>query len=411
MAVLISKDLTAADIYNGSSVFTDYLAGYNSTIVRWGTTLAKTIKTGEIWFNISMKFVDLVPLNNVVEFDCYEVIKTLFGSFDDFLSYQTSEVIKYDGNLFNLHAVKLVVNYTDNTSENVDITGKFTRAVRQHTDMSNGMFYFTGAGPYPHFTNLLMKAPRKKDWFTQQIRIFKGYPLDVSLIGPTANNYLNFTLYNNVTGLVGNSGYTITVPGGSRTNKEVQRIVLSDGMNLHSLLAANPGVTKGYLQIDHLVSDVGAITNLYSFAFDIADECGVYIKWINSCGGWSYWLFNKNTRNLITTKAKGTINSNAGQLGYNADEKNIGFDSDEKLQVVTQGVEKWTLDQLLDIPTSPCVYLYLKPRGVWAYENGNSDVWLKLPTISNFKYSLKAESTLYNIGFEFQLPKIYTQTL
>ena len=192
MAVLISKDLTAADIYNGSSVFTDYLAGYNSTIVRWGTTLAKTIKTGEIWFNISMKFVDLVPLNNVVEFDCYEVIKTLFGSFDDFLSYQTSEVIKYDGNLFNLHAVKLVVNYTDNTSENVDITGKFTRAVRQHTDMSNGMFYFTGDGPYPHFTNLLMKAPRKKDWFTQQIRIFKGYPLDVSLIFLLSQHFPNF---------------------------------------------------------------------------------------------------------------------------------------------------------------------------------------------------------------------------
>ena len=177
------------------------------------------------------------------------------------------------------------------------------------------------------------------------------------------------------------------------------------------MLVANPAIKNGYFQIDHRVSNVGAVTNLYSFAFDIVDECGVYIKWLNSCGGWSYWLFNKNTRNLITTKAKGTINSNAGQLGYSADEKNIGFDSDEKLQVVTQGVEKWTLEQLLDIPTSPCVYLYLKPRGVWAYENGNSDVWLKLPSISNFKYSKKAESTLYNIGFEFQLPKIYTQTL
>jgi hypothetical protein len=411
MAVQIVKDLTAADIYNGASVFTDYLAGYNSTVVKWSTTTIKTIKTGEIWFNGTLKFVDLIPLNNVVEFDCYEVIKTLFGSFDDFISYQTSDTIKYDGNLFNLHSVKLVVNYTDNTSENVDITGKFTRAVRQHTDMSNGMFYFTGAGAYPPFANLLMKAPSKKDFFTQRIRIFKGYPIDISFIGPTANNYLVFILYNNTMGLTGYDNYTITVPSGSRTNKHVQRIILSDGLNLHSLLAAHPAITKGYFQIDHRVSNVGALTNLYSFAFDIVDECGVYIKWLNSCGGWSYWLFNKNTRNLISTKAKGTISSNAGQLGYAADEKNIGFDSEEKLQVVTQGVEKWELEQLLDIATSPCVYLYLKPRSVWAYENGNSDVWLKLPTISNFKYSKKAESTLYNIGFEFQLPKIYTQTL
>ena len=411
MAISIIKGFTATDLFNGSPVTTSYLSAHNSTIIKWTTDSGKTISSGEIWFNGALKFTELIPIGSLCEFDCMEVVKSLFGLFDDTMDYQVSDVVKYDANLFKQHSIRLKLNFTDTTSEYVDVYGKFLRSVRQHIDLSNGMYYFTPDGTPEKFANVLLNAPRKKEYFAQQIKIFKGYPMDISFIAPTANNYLQFVLYNQTQSLAGNGTYTITTPSGARTNKEVQRFILSDGYALCDILSTYPAITKGYLQIDHRVSDVGALTNLFSFGFEIVDECGVYVKWMNRQGAWSYWLFNKNSRNIINSKTRGTALHNAGLLSYSADEFNLGFDVDEKIQLATQNIERWELDHILDLASSPCIYMYMKPKGTLAYQNGNSDVWLKITDVSNFKYVIKKETNKFSIGFELNLPKIYTQTL
>ena len=407
MAISIIKGFTATDTFNGASVSTSYLSAHNSIVVKWATDSGKTIESGEIWFNGTLKFTELIPINNQCEFDCMEVIKTLFGLFDDATEYQVSDIVKYDANLFKLHSIRLKLNFTDTTSEYIDVDGKFLRSVRQHTDMSNGMYYYTPDGTPEKFANILLNAPRKKEYFAQQIKIFKGYPMDISFIAPTANSYMQFSIYNNSQIYSGSIGVTIPVSAIDRSNKEVERVILSDGAALCDILSTYSAITKGYLQIDHRVSNVGAITNLFSFGFEIIDECGVYLKWMNRQGAWSYWLFNKNTRNIINSKSRGATMHNAGQLSYSTDEFNIGFDVDEKLQVTTQNLERWELEHIIDLSSSPCVYLYMKPKGTIAYPNA----WLKVTNITNFKYVIKKETNKFSIGFELDLPKIYTQTL
>lgn len=425
MAVVIEQGLNKSVTTVDGSTAMHFRAGYNSNVLKWTHNTAKTLSRGEISINYDTQtftFVDLVPINSKLEFDLLEVIKTLFGIFDDDKTYELSNLGFHDDNLSREVFIELKCIYTDTTSETGELQGLFTRSVMQHTDLLGTLLALYEANNVVNLSGngsalALMRGGHKTIYptiprvdFSQKIRIFNGYPLDFSVISTPNNTILEHKLYYINDIFFDETTPTAIYTTGSYYWKWVKRIILSDGSNIIPIIQDNLSFidNKGKLLIT-LSGDEQPSS--YGLEFDVVDECGVYIKWLNSCGGWSYWLFNKNTRNLITTKAKGTINSNAGQLGYSADEKNIGFDSDEKLQVVTQGVEKWTLEQLLDIPTSPCVYLYMKPRGVWAYENGNSDVWLKLPTISNFKYSKKAESTLYNVGFEFQLPKIYTQTL
>lgn len=411
MGVSIIKGFTASDLFNGASVTTNYLAGYNSTIVKWTTDTAKTIKTGEIWFNGTIKFVDLIPIAGLLEFDCIEVIKSLFGNFNDFIDYQISDLVKYDGNLFKLVDVRFKVNYTDTTDDYIDVTAKFLRSVRQHTDRSNGMYYFTSAGSTNGQTNFLQTCQKSKSYYNQSLKIFKGYPQDISLLAPTANNLLSFAIHTKTGTYVGTVDENITVVSGARTNKEVQRIVLSDGQDLRSVFNTYSALAEGKMQIMHRPDNVSFPTDIYSFNYEIVDECGYYLKWINPCGGFSYWLFNKSSRNIISTKNKGTVSVNAGQLGYNADELNIGVDASEKLQLTAQNIEPEFINHLLEIANSPCVYLYMKPKGSLAYANGNSDVWLKIPQVIDFKYTKKSETNRYQIGFELDLPKIYTQTL
>jgi len=418
MAVIILKGLDRNITYLGTSYVSKFIAAYNSNVIRWKTSTVKTVSRGEIWFNGTLKFIDLIPINGELEFDCYEPIKTIFNYFDDTISYNVDDIVKYDDNLFKKINIKLRLIYADTTTDETNITGYFTRAVRQHTDVyKTSMFLYEPLRIFnidpptvPTSALSLMRTGEKENSFSQRLKIFKGYPLDISVIAEYSNDkmYFGVNQYDGITlsYLIKN----ITTSPTDKLDKYVERIIISDGQSMHDVFSSIPNFTKGQLNIISL-KDFGTKDSQYTFTIDVVDECGVYLKWLNGSGGWSYWLFNKNTRNLINVKPKGVLNKNSGGLSFSADEINIGQDAEEKIQLVTNGLEYWYWLQLIDIATSPCVYMYMKPKGSLAYENDNVDVWLKLPTISNFKYTAKKETNLYSIGFELELPKIFTQTL
>jgi len=185
-------------------------------------------------------------------------------------------------------------------------------------------------------------------------------------------------------------------------------LVLSGGDGLHPLLESHPSLTEGCLQLN-LTSKGGGGT-LLTTRYEIIDQCGMYVKWINRNGGWSYWLFNEKNRQTQTTKSLGTIIQNSGVLSYDGDEVSIGYTSEDKLQLTSQDLELWELDHIIDLATSPSVYLYMAPKGT-AYGPEIPTNWLKIPSITNFKYTRKSEQVKYTIGFELDLPRTFTQTL
>jgi hypothetical protein len=415
MGVTIQKQ-SVRSVYFNAAYWTSYFAAaYNNNLFKWNTDTIKTIATGEIWFNGTLKFTKLVPGSAGPQFNVEEVIKSLFGNFNDTVAYILSDVVIFDANLCNVTTIKLKLIYTDTTTDEIDVTGYYLKAVRQHHDQfASSMYYFESdfifGSPVGGLETCraLMPTGINKTGFTQKLRIFKGYPQDLSVIAKTVNNNLQFTLFTPSGTYIGFENKTITA--GSRTNKYVQRIILSDGQNIVPIFNTFPQ-TKGKLQIASMFDDGTAPNSIYNFLYELVDDCGVYIKWLNSCGGYSYWLFNKDTKTTFNAKSKGTISTNDGELSFASDENNIGTEATEKIQVTTQNLDSDYLKYVSDIATSPAVYLYMKPKDTLAYANGNIDVWLKLPQIVGFQYPKKSSANIYAVSFEFILPKIFTQTL
>lgn len=393
---------------------------FSNSITQVGALDFQSEMRGEIWFNGIYKFVDLTAdSDNNIEFDIKEVVKTIFGKFDDTTTYQNSDIVKFDANLFLKLQIKLRIVFTDPgtaTDEELDTVSYITRAVRQHTDLyKTSMFFYEPNRIFNLSTSdaktlALIRNGVKSTAYSQHLRIFKGFPIDISVIAEYTNDQLFFAL-NRMDGITLNYlSKTITTPLPDKTDKYIQRVILADGQNLHDVFTPVANFKKGKLNIIS-TKDFGTKDSQYTFLLDLVDECGIYIKWLNGCGGWSYWLFNKQHRIVHSSKSLGTINNNAGQLSYASDELNLGFDADKKLQVVAQYLEPWALEQLLDISVSPCLYVYMKPKGSLAYTNGDTDVWLKIPSITDFKMTEQSEAKNHKVSFEFQLPKIYTQTL
>lgn len=412
MSVTVIKQIAREVDFAGNTRDSYFAAAYNNNYFEWTGTGAG-IKDGEIWFNGTVKFTKLQGIGGNFKFNVIEYIKSLFGYFDDTSVYQYSDVVVFESNLSKVVSVKLVVNYDDDSSDEIDLTAYFIPAVRQHWDyLKTSMYLYESdyllATPMSgsEFCRALMPTGVAKNLFSQRLRIYKGYPQDITIITKPLHDNLQFTLFPITGSALGYENRTITVADGDRTNKWAQRVILSDGVDTLAILSTYPQ-TKGRMQIGSSADSGTGPTSIFTFTYEIIDECGTYVKWRNAAGGWSYWLFNKNTRSLIDAKSRGTVNINDGDLSFNSDEENLGVDATEKVQFMAQNLDKTDYDYLIDLSTSPCVYLYMEPKGT----KMNAYSWLKLPQISNFKYSKKPESQRYSIGFEFSVPKTFTQTL
>lgn len=364
-------------------------------------------------------FDNLIPKSGTASFNLEEVIKSYFETFDDVKKYTLADVNIFDSELCKKISIKLsytTVGFYGNTTETTTIYAYFVRSVRQHHDKyGTSMYYYESDNLFANqtdgtpFCRLLIPGGVKKIRFAQRLKIYKGYPQDVSVIAKPENTINQFIVYQEDETFISSTNYTI--PASTRTDKYVQRIILSDGVDMLTALTDITTPTKGKLQIGNKVDADTSPTSVYTCQYEIIDDCGVYVKWFNSAGGWSYWLFKDTKRSTYEMKSKGTISSDVDNLSYQSDEKNIGVDATEKIFIAERDLDLIDYNTLLDLITSPAVYLYLKPKGDSDFSDSLDDCWLKLPQITGFKQTKKAKSVTYSLGIEFMAPKIYTQTL
>ena len=338
MSVTVIKQIAREVEFAGNTRDSYFAAAYNNNYFEWTGTGAG-IKDGEIWFNGTVKFTKLQGIGGNFKFNVIEYIKSLFGYFDDTSVYQYSDVVVFESNLSKVVSVKLVVNYDDDSSDEIDLTAYFIPAVRQHWDYLKTSMYlhesdYLLATPMSgsEFCRALMPTGVAKNLFSQRLRIYKGYPQDITIITKPLHDNLQFTLFPITGSALGYENRTITVADGDRTNKWAQRVILSDGVDTLAILSTYPQ-TKGRMQIGSSADSGTGPTSIFTFTYEMIDECGTYVKWRNAAGGWSYWLFNKNTRSLIDAKSRGTVNINDGDLSFNSDEENLGVDATEKIVV------------------------------------------------------------------------------
>lgn len=136
---------------------------------------------------------------------------------------------------------------------------------------------------------------------------------------------------------------------------------------------------------------------------------GVYLKWLNARGYYSYWLFpNWYERNREGDEIFRTPR-NVFNPDRTSNEDTVGFDVTETIRIVDR-VSKRYENQLKSLVGSPEVYL-LRPT----WKPGTDDTaepndWIKIIQ-EKPKFNTNAKNNSMEFEMEFNLPKVYTQKL
>jgi hypothetical protein len=247
--------------------------------------------------------------------------------------------------------------------------------------------------PNSLLTNVIgmIQKPNGNAYYNQFVKYWYGYPFDMTLF----NNGLDITLTNNNNLL--NSTFVAT-------GNKVTRLVFSDGQTdntIEDLLPFSDGIND--IVIDNGLNEFNV--NVYKDTRHCPN--GVYIKWVNSLGGWNYWLFNKGQATKKTSSRGALFNDTENVENTISPYVSLGKDSNEVIKTRVQRVSenyKTTLEDLLD---SSKVYLF---TGVPFAKNNTND-WLEVELKSgSFKID-NSRSDLYAFDFEFGLPKNVTRSL
>jgi hypothetical protein len=127
---------------------------------------------------------------------------------------------------------------------------------------------------------------------------------------------------------------------------------------------------------------------------------GTYLKWLNSFGGWSYWLFYKGNENL-QTKELGTLNNDFNNLEDTVSPMiSLGTESQNTIALLQEGITKDEMLLLRDLLDSAKVYMF---TGIAFTQSSDKD-WVEVIVKSgNFRLS-NARERINNLSITIELP-------
>ena len=130
----------------------------------------------------------------------------------------------------------------------------------------------------------------------------------------------------------------------------MSRVALSDGrtnVSLEDALSLAEGYNALLVNGDNLLLEKAS------------EHCGgYYIKWVNSLGGFNYWLLPKGNENL-NTKDRGTIYNDYSNMEDTISPFiSLGKDSSDKIVTRLDSLKDEQIEILRDLLDSPKVYLF-----------------------------------------------------
>lgn len=112
----------------------------------------------------------------------------------------------------------------------------------------------------------------------------------------------------------------------------------------------------------------------------IVDECGLFLRWKNGFGGWSYWLFDEVYTEEIKTKSLGLVSvpyrlfSSENRRLYH-----LGFTSNKQWHLKSKiPVLIDELEELKTLLTSPDVFLFNGKKGAPVKEQTSPTEWIRV---------------------------------
>lgn len=354
------------------------LNAYNNSIIEFGTDVSTPARATIL---IDAYTFEITPNQGVFYFNLKEIIKVLInqGNFkDDIEVLNPANFLFPDASLFLEIDYTITVFKTNGTSETLDKTYKYIKSAKQIVRS-----YFD--------ENDLIKFLTPSKDLKAYITYFEGYPFDVSI-------------YSNIARTV-----TITHKRTATTldislSKGVNRLFLSNGEN------DNLGFEEQlplYIGLNELEFEVDASNKLTLFVTKMAVDCGVYLKWFNENGAWSFWKFSPIYKESINTKSLDEINSDFNNIEDSVSRvTQTGKEATKTLALQSGRMNERERLVVSQIFSSPKVFYYNQLE-LQPFQKVD---WKEIKTPSTNQELNNTKKTLTEYDIKIELPEQYTQT-
>ena len=136
--------------------------------------------------------------------------------------------------------------------------------------------------------------------------------------------------------------------------------------------------------------------------------CGdnpIYLCWINTLGGFDYWLFNKFQEQNLKTKIENSFSSNISDLETALGISNItGKSSGETIDVVSS-ISIDDIDGIKSLYESTSVFMLTNPT-TWTTDGAK---WKRVIVQPGSLKIFTTNKSFYNIKLSLVLPERFTQ--
>ena len=316
------------------------------------------------------------------------------NSFQDFtdIRFDPNDITTYyyseDDNVYKELNLLLSVTYEDASVENLNRTVKLLRAtidIETYKIFQVGNLLTTNTVLTTYAENGFVGFPR-----VGYAKYFEGYPFDFTFLSPENCTLTNQTNLDSLS-LTGLTKVTRLGISDGRTDTAIDLFFLiSDGVNFIRL-------------VDTSAKDVQS-ENPFQLKLIKDSKCpeGVYIKWLNNYGGWSYWLFNKNFQRSLSASSLGSINNDFNNLDQTTSPfLSIGKESQYTIRALSDNIEKEDNDLLITVLDSPKVYLFTGPP----FAKNTYQDWIEVEVFNRNAITKQFKRDLNNIEFNFRLPE------
>ena len=222
---------------------------------------------------------------------------------------------------------------------------------------------------------------------TYYLNYWDGYPFDFGLTKTIPTAQTSQTITNHTNGIVSTA---IPVP------YDVNRIVISNGDTTQTL--------EDYLPLTEGLNKLELTGSVFIELYKFNPKCGVYVKWLNESGGYTYWLFNEFFEIDKNVKSKGEINKDFNNLEDTVSTfNNLGKESFDTYSLYADALNVHEINIIKQILTSNKVYLFTGVR----YSVNTFNDWLEVNVKTSGANLKQSREVLNDFKVEIEIPNEY----
>lgn len=351
---------------------------YNNSYLEFSSDLVDNFRAEIIITALSGEIFTVFPeVGGSYLFDLKDIVKALINT-GGFRNQDTTYPIGWtEVYPFGYLSLDITIKtYNTTTNDSLAKTYTFIRGAKQVEET----IY---ANPY----QLLHESDNGVDY---NLTYFEGYPFSFEISRVTAAEDIQYRNLNTS---------DITVAFAAVTTG-TQRVWIDKG--------TENWTTESFLPLtdtlNRLEIDIDAVTETNLNVKKVSSRCGVYLRWFNRNGGYSYWLFDEFYKSTIKTRNRGNVGSNI----FN----NVGSHVNPFVSVGKTARESYRLraivDQLearhlRDLVSSPAVELYN------SFEPFIDANFIDVQVNSGYVFANKKR--LNEVVLTIELPELITPTL